>query len=253
MLTQELLDILWDFSDPAGSEDRLRRALLSGRYDDVEQAELATQIARALGRQGLFDEAKEVLDEVSESPASQEPVVWARVLLERGRILNSYGHKTLATTLFERAANHTALHHLIFLGVDALHMLAIADPAHAEGWTLKALDLADNAQDPRTAQWSISLHNNLGWHFDDAGDHWAALHHFRLAKIASDECGTDAQKHIAQWTVGRCLRAMGRYEDALEIQEELDANDPEDPYVKDELNELLRAMADSDSEGGAGA
>ncbi len=244
MLTQELLDILWDFSDAPGSEDRFRQALLSDRYDDVEQAELATQVARAMGLQGLSDEAKAVLDEVAESHASQEPAVWARVLLERGRVLNSSGHKTLAISVFERAANHAASYRLVFQGVDALHMLAIADAAHIEDWTLKALELADNAEDPRTAQWSITLHNNLGWYFDDAGDHWGALLHFRLAKIAADECGTDAQKHIAHWTVARCLRTSGRYEDALEIQEELDAHDPEDPYVKDELNELRRAMAD---------
>ncbi|GAB3271819.1 tetratricopeptide repeat protein [Arthrobacter pigmenti] len=244
MLTPELLDILWDFADAPGSEQRLRQALLSGQYDEVEQAELATQVARSMALQGMFDEAKEVLTEVSDSPASQDPVVWARVLLERGRILSSTGHKALAVSMLERAANQAAEHGLLFLGIDAVYMLAVADTGHTESWTLKALAMAEQAEDPRTAQWAITLHNFLGWHFDDAGDYWGALHHFRLAKISADECGTDAQRHITQWTVARSLRTLERYEEALEIQQELDANDPEDPQVQEELIELRRAIAD---------
>lgn len=244
MLTPELLDILWDFSDPADSEERLRQALLGGQYDDVEQAELATQVARAMALQERVEEAKEALTEVSESHASQHPAVWARVLLERGRILTSTGHKALAISVLERAANQAAEHGLLFLGVDSLYMLAVADTGHTEAWTLKALEMAEQAEDPRTAQWAITLHNFLGWHFDEAGDHWGALHHFRLAKISADECGTDAQRHVTQWTVARSLRTIGRYEDALQIQEELEANDPEDPQVTEELMELRWAITD---------
>lgn len=56
----ELRD-LWDFDDPAGSEERFRVA--AGADTDAVQRELAlTQVARALGLQDRFSKGHEVLD-----------------------------------------------------------------------------------------------------------------------------------------------------------------------------------------------
>ena len=54
-----------------------------------------------------------------------------RVALERGRLRNSAGDPAAAVPLFRAAAEGAASAGLVFLQVDALHMLAIADPAHA--------------------------------------------------------------------------------------------------------------------------
>ena len=54
---------LWDFDDPEVSERRFREA--AAATDDAEERRLLdTQIARALGLQGRFDEANRALDGV---------------------------------------------------------------------------------------------------------------------------------------------------------------------------------------------
>ena len=136
MLNQQTLDQLWDFDDPALSEDRFRAAVSEDRYDADERAELSTQLGRAIGLQGRYEEADALLDAVD----ADEPTVAVRVLLERGRVLNSSGHPQMAVPLFEQAAELADHLGEEFLAVDALHMLAIADSAHAETWTRSALE-----------------------------------------------------------------------------------------------------------------
>jgi hypothetical protein len=57
VISQDLLDELWDFSDPKGSEQRLRAADTNRFALRTDRNELATQIARALGMQSRFAEA----------------------------------------------------------------------------------------------------------------------------------------------------------------------------------------------------
>src|SRR5215207_4626660 len=117
MLDQKTLDRLWNFDDPRESEARFRAALGEGKYDDDERAELATQLGRAIGLQGRFEEADELLDSID----GEEPTVGVRVLIERGRVLNSSGHAAMAVPLFEQAAELADHLGEEFLAVDALH------------------------------------------------------------------------------------------------------------------------------------
>jgi hypothetical protein len=62
MLKQETLDQWWNFDDPAGSEARFRTAAADESYDADERAELGTQLGRAIGLQGRYEEADALLD-----------------------------------------------------------------------------------------------------------------------------------------------------------------------------------------------
>ena len=107
-LSQALLDELWDFGDPAGSEARLRTAA-EAETDAATRAELATQVARAMGLQERYADAEAVL---STTPiTSAEAAV--RVTLERGRLRNSAGDAGAAIGLFELAAEAAASAHLV--------------------------------------------------------------------------------------------------------------------------------------------
>jgi len=216
MLNQLDLDKLWDFGDPVASEERLRHAAESSEDRD----ELLTQVARALGLQGRFDEAHALLDSL--------PDDGVRVPLERGRLRNSAGDPAGAIPLFAEAAENAAG----FLRVDALHMLAIADSDHAAEWTRKGLAEVEASSDARTKRWKTSLLNNHGWSLHDAGDLDGALAAFESAR---DAAVTDEQKHIANWTVAHTLRLLGRRGEARQILESLDASDP---YVGEELDAL---------------
>ncbi|MCH6231456.1 hypothetical protein MK786_11960 [Microbacterium sp. CFH 31415] len=187
-LSQALLDELWDFGDPAGSEVRLRMAA-EAETDAATRAELATQVARALGLQERYADAEAVL---STTPiTSAEAAV--RVTLERGRLRNSAGDAGAAIGLLELAAEAAASAHLTFLHVDALHMLAIADPARAAEWTACALDVLEGTTDPRTLRWTVSLHHNAGWTHQEAGRTDEAVSEFEKARDAAIRWGTPQQ------------------------------------------------------------
>ena len=196
MLDQKILDELWDFDLPDESEARLRIELeQGGPYDEVERAELKTQLARALGLQEKFDEAAEVLLEVQ---SEQSPVVVARVLLESGRIINSAGRPDDAAPLFQRSAEICEEAELTFLAIDALHMLAIARPEDAEDWTARGVVLAEASADPRTQRWLITLHNNLGWNRFDSGEFDGAIAELTEAARWADAVGTPEQQQWSQ-------------------------------------------------------
>ena len=239
MVTQDQLDQLWDFTDPAGSEQRLKDAAREQRSAPEARAELETQVARAMGLQSRFDEARRMLGRI----IFDSPPVSSRVLLELGRILNSSGNP-LDAIAHLTSARATAQHAgLTFLEIDALHMLAIADHNNAAHWTEEALALLDLTDDERTQRWSVTLHNNLGWHLHDAANYDEALTQFSLALGAAARFGTADQRFAARWAYARCLRSLGRTVEALALQQELTAERPEDASALKELALLAPAAA----------
>ena len=250
------LDELWDFDDPAASEGRFRAALEASSPDPapprpVERAELTTQLARALGLQGRFDDAYALLDAVTSTAGSRaagpaDQVVAIRVSLERGRLLNSSGDPAAAIQHFTDALDSARASGQDFLEVDAAHMLAIADSEHSQDWTAQGLRVVERSADPRVQRWSGSLHNNAGWARHDTGDYAGALAEFEEAAAAYSVHGTVEQVRIARWAVARALRSLARFDEALQIQQRLAAHGPADGYVEEELAELMLATGRAD-------
>jgi tetratricopeptide (TPR) repeat protein len=228
-IDQEQLDDLWDFADPAASEVRLRAA--------GEDPELRTQVARALGLKDRFAEARVVLDSISDVA----PAVQTRVALERGRLANSSGAPDLAIPLFAEAERLASAAGLEFLEIDAIHMLAIADSEHTADHARRGLERVAVAQSDRTRRWAVALHNNRGWSLHDTGEFAAALEEFEEALFAATEYGTPEQRFFTRWAVARCYRSLGRYASALALQQELAAEQPQDPDVLEELG-ILRSI-----------
>lgn len=81
----------------------------------------------------------------------------------------------------------------MFLRVDALHMLAIAEPDQAQEWTAAALEVLEGVDDARTLRWRVSLHNNAGWAHLDAGRFAEALTSFERSRDAATRWGTPQQ------------------------------------------------------------
>ena len=230
------ISALWDFGDPAGSEERFRAAI-AATDDGSEVGLLWTQVARAKGLQGQFAAGHEILDGIE----ADSPEVATRVALERGRLENSSGNPPGAVLHF-RAATELA-GELDGLRIDALHMLGIADAENSEIWNLKAIAEAEASNQPEGRRWLGSLYNNLGWTYFDQGRLEEALFQFQLG-VAERQRGTNAQAlHIARWAEARCLREMGRFKEALQLQQQL-AEGPEDKYVLEELAALQGAMGE---------
>ena len=205
VITQKLLDELWDFEDPAGSEQRFAVEQASESHTDSERAELVTQRARALALQRQFEDGHALLDSLGDPP---DAVVRTRVALETGRLLNSAGRPTEAVPEFETAARTAETASLLFLQIDALHMLAIADKTRSSEWAAQAIDLALASPDDRTRRWLVSLHNNLGWSHFDGGRLTEALDNFRQAQDWAEHVGTEQQRVWAREAIDECVAAM---------------------------------------------
>jgi len=250
---------LWNFSDPAASEQRFRAALASARGDDV--LILQTQIARTYGLRGNFARAREILDGIEPALHSAGAEVRVRHALELGRSWASATHpdasqtpdaKARARAAYQRAFELAQAAQLDGLAIDALHMLAFVDTAPADQlkWGQRALALVETSPQPAAKAWEASLRNNVGLALHQLGRFDEALAQFQRALVLRER-GTDAEAtRIAHWMVAWTLRALGRADDALAIQlqleRECDAARAPDRYVYDELELLYRARGDAD-------
>ena len=243
---QARIDSLWDFDDPAESERRFADAANSARGLDAEI--LTSQLARAVGLQGRFDEALALLDEL---PDDENEELRVRLLLERGRILNSSGDPDRAQPEFSAALEAAESQGFEHLAIDALHMLAIvAPPDEQDALNGRALELAEAARDPRARQWRASLLNNMGRTAFDRGDLDAALKLFEDALAAREQHGKASDIIAAKWCIARTLRQMGRVREAFEIQlalaSELHAAGKSDQYVDEEIAALRAVLQEND-------
>ncbi len=207
---QQLIDELWDFADAAASEARFRAAaadLAAGQRRDV----LMTQVARALGLRGQFDDALAMLNGLTSAAApdvaTPEVELAVRGLLERRRVSNSSGSPADARPLFEAAFERASTAGLEHLGIDALHMVAIIAPADEQAALNKrALTLASGASDPRARDWRASLLNNLGWTRFEAGEYGRR---WRSRRLSRNGLGR-ARRVRSEWRGGRSGERCGR-------------------------------------------
>jgi len=251
------LNPLWNFDDPAQSEQRLRSALLSASGDDAFI--LQTQIARSYGLRADFAKAQEILKNLEPKLQTADAEGRTRYWLELGRTYSSATHspdsqtsdaKKSARTAYEQAFESAKTAHLDGLAIDALHMLAFVDTAPADQlkWSREALAISQASSQGPAKRWEPSLRNNIGYALYQLGKYEDALEQFKQAVVLREQ-GKDVQAtRIAHWMVGWTLRALNRIDEALVIQlrleREREAAGAPSPYVFEELELLYRAKGD---------
>ena len=243
------IDSFWEYSDPAASEARFRAALATADAD--ARLELLTQIARTFSLRGQFDAAHAVLDAVERELDGAGVRPQLRYLLERGRAFNSSGAPEQARALIIAAweqAQAAGTNEVAGLAVDAAHMVAItyAGAPEAIDWNRKGLALARTVDDPKARALIPAMLNNSAWDLHALGRYDEALTLFEEAQAEWVARGKQPQIQIARWSVARCLRSLGRCEEALAIQEALAAEHAAaataDGYVWEEMAENLAAL-----------
>lgn len=243
------VDALWDFDQPAATEQRFRAALRGATGDDA--LILRTQVARTFSLRGMFVEAHAELDALAPElePAGPEPRV--RALLERGRTFRSAKQPDHARPLFEQAFTIADRAGLESLAADALHMLPLVETtleAQIAG-TERLLAYARVARSERARGWEGPALNNLGVFLNDAGRHDEALEALRQALAVRERLGRVGPIRIARWMVAHTLRRLGRIDEALAMQQALEsefaAAGEVDPYVFEELALLHEARGDT--------
>ena len=245
--TQQDFEHLWDYTQPAESETRFRAVLANAEPGSENQLQLLTQLARTHSLRRNFDESHKLLDQVEARLAASTQKVRVRYALERGRTFNSAGDKAKAKPLFVAAWEEASAAALDFYAIDAAHMIAIVTPpAEQHEWNLKALALTEKTPDLRAKKWLVSLYNNIGWTFHDERKYTEALAMFEKALVAAEARGNLTQIRIARWAIARCLRSLGRFDEALSRQVALrdapNLGGANDGYVFEEIGENLLAL-----------
>jgi tetratricopeptide (TPR) repeat protein len=123
-------------------------------------------------------------------------------------------------------------------------MMGIVEPPEKQlEWSLKALKITEETSDTNCKGWLGPLYNNIGWTYFDNKDYTKALSFFQKGLDWRTETSDKKGARIAKWTVGRSLRSLDKFDQALKLQNEIlteiKENDlPEDGYVYEELGEL---------------
>ncbi|UCC11765.1 MAG: tetratricopeptide repeat protein [candidate division WOR-3 bacterium] len=243
-------DALWDYNNPDSTEKKFQELIPQAQASGNTgyYAELLTQIARTQGLQNKFDEAHETLDDVEKMLTDDMTRPRIRYLLERGRVYNSSGHQDKARPLFLAAYTMGVQTDKDYYAIDAVHMLQIVEPPEKQlDWALQAIDMTEKTADLRAKKWLGPLYNNTGWTYFDMEQYEEALKWFEKSLTWRQEQKDEQGIRIAQWTIARAYRALGRTEQALEMQKtlesEIDAKGlPPDGYVYEEIAECLHVL-----------
>jgi len=243
------IDDLWDYNNPAETEKAFRSVLLCKSEARLEYfLELETQLARTQSLQRNFVLAHEILDKVKDRMKTEMFVVRIRYFLERGRTYNSNNQKEEAVKQFKEAFKLSTKYGQEYFAIDAAHMLGIAFvyPENLE-WNEKAVKIAETSEDEKSQKWLGSLYNNMGWMYHSKDEYSSALIYFEKALKYQEEGQAIEKILIAKWCVGRCLRSLGKIDEALAIQKSLNLERETESleqsgYVFEELGELLLLM-----------
>ena len=171
------------------------------------------------GLRDVFAAGDRLIDQ-AQALSDRSAAVEARIRLERGRLRNSGGDAGAALAMFEAAFEIADSAGEQFLAADAAHMAAIASPDRERklAWTERGIGIASESSDRDVSYWLGPLYNNLGWEYQDAGEHAAALEAFQRA-LASRERFPEMPALIqhAKEAVAAALRALGREDEASRV------------------------------------
>jgi tetratricopeptide (TPR) repeat protein len=248
------LNALWDFRNPALSESRFQQALATAQGDDV--LVLQTQIARTYGLRKDFAKAREILAAIEPQLQQAGPEARVRHALEWGRSFASAAHARgsvsaadtqTARVAYQRGLDIAVAAGLDGLAIDAIHMFAFVDtaPAEQQRRAEQALAIAIASRQPAAQRWEASIRNNLGVALHAQQRYGPALEQFEQALSLRQAMGSPAVAvREARWMVGWTLRALGRQDEALALQlqleKEAEAAGQPDAYVFEELEALYR-------------
>ena len=194
------------------------------RSDKSVYLQIFSQIALAQAMQQKFELAHRTLDKAEQLVEPQYQLAKIRLLLERGRVYHQSDNLVEALSFFmqsyELAKSKTEFD---FHTVNAAHMIAIVENNVNDKikWNLLAIRLAEKTQDERCHTWLGPINNNLAQNYLEAERYAAALKLFEKCKNYAEARGDQLVIRGAAWGIGRCMRGLCEYNNALEVQKDL--------------------------------
>lgn len=222
------IDGYWSSGDLAVTEAAIRAVLptdLAGEWNSTALNAI-TQLVRVQNLQGKSTEARETLELARKLIHALPPANGARnkirLLIEEGRHLCLAMMPSKAQTHFQQAWTMATSANEAFLAIEIAVMFSISQPPKSKNdWLQRAIELAEKADVPEARLWLAQLYLMDGWHAFDFRRFEDALKSFKLALDRPSERGEMTSPIMIKWCIARALRALGRNQEALDIQNEL--------------------------------
>ncbi len=246
------IDGFWNFEDLPSTQAKIQSLLPEDSSSwTAKDLEVLTQLARVQSLQGNLSMARATLDQAQkkivelEGPTRLRPEI--RCLLEQGRVLCAQMTPSKAQNYFSQAWSLSANAQEIFFAIDAALMLSISQPPKYQNeWLQKALTLAEDSKTEQGQLWLSQLYTMDGWHKFDFRSFDKALESFEKALSRPNFKGDESKRFVIRWCIARTLRALGRVQEALDLQQVLHTELLEiggsNGYVYLELAECQQAL-----------
>ncbi|MCA8940274.1 MAG: hypothetical protein KDB07_10710 [Planctomycetes bacterium] len=175
--------------------------------------------ARAKTIQGNLTEGEPLLERARAAREGADADALASFGVVEGIFIRERGDKEAAKAYFIKLADFCEENQLYAKAVDAIHHIAIVAPAdEQEHWALKGIEAAERGGDA-TKGWLGALWNNLGWTYDEAGEHEKALDALLKAQVAHQANSGEYQKVAADAFVAHALIHVGRIDEAEKLND----------------------------------
>lgn len=222
------VDGYWASGDLAATEAAIRSVLPADMNEawNAKALDAITQLVRVQNLQGKHAEAKETLEFARKLIMAIDPAKRTRLeirsALEEGRHLCLSMMPSKAQKHFSQAWTMATATGEVSLAVEAAVMLSISQPPKFKNdWLQRAIELAEKTEAQQAKLWLAQLYLMEGWHAFDFRRFDDALKSFELALERPREPGEMTSLIRIRWCVARAMRALGRHQEALDIQKEL--------------------------------
>lgn len=188
-----------------------RAAEASG--DRAVHVEALALVARCYFLEGHAADGQIWLERAEKHSVREEPLGYSRCRQVRGLFERSRGNQDKALEIFEDLYSYCRGQGLFERALNAAHHLALLAPLDGQVvWARRAISAA---QDAGNEALLAILWNNLGLTYDRMDRPMEALASYRRARWYHYRTGTEREKLISDWAVGRALRMAGRDREAF--------------------------------------
>lgn len=249
------LDQLWNSNDVSASESSFLALLPDAQKLTGKNRSFLIQLLSWIGRSEAFlkkysqaraslEEARKLLDDDQVAYQVSAKIRW---LIERGRLHILEKTPSQAPRLFSEAWTLAVNSGEDYFAVEIAQLMASIEPQKSQfEWLVRAIEIAENSPLQKTKQWLGGLYTSLGWKFYDLRQYEKSLETFQKALSNLKALGTPREAFVAQWSIGKILRALGRTEEAVSIHRallaELGIGGVRDGRLYEELAECLHTL-----------
>lgn len=249
------LDQLWNPADLSGSKAAFQALLPDAQNLPGKDRSFLIQLLSFIGRSEAFlekyiqaraslEKAEELLEEGQTSYQVSAKIRW---LIEKGRLHILEKTPSQARRLFSEAWTLAIHSGEDYFAVEIAQLMAATEPQKVQQeWIVRAIEIAEASPLPETKSWLGGLYTSLGWKLYDLRQFEKSLETFQKALRNLKALGTPREAFVAQWSIGKILRALGRTEEAVSIHRallaEVGIGGAPDGRLYEELAECLHTL-----------